>query len=230
RVVSTYSLTSANDVPERDPQDWTVLGSLDGTTWTTLDSRSRGPFEQRQQRTTFTIANPGAYRFYRVDFAPKPGVSHFQVAEVSLGDGDPATAWRVADAGAGASWQVELPAARALTGYALTTTTAGADLDPRSWRFEASNDGATWTTLDTRTDVASGSRGGERAFTVANTVAYALYRLTITSPGAFEVAGVALTGTGFDSRTRRAVVGYRRALDTAVGVHSTSFTTTAGTV
>lgn len=260
RVVSTYSLTSANDVPERDPQDWTVLGSLDGTTWTTLDSRSRGPFEQRQQRTTFTIANPGAYRFYRVDFAPKPGVSHFQVAEVSLGDvdlaqgdavyvsspsghageadgglvrsvdGDPATAWRVADAGAGASWQVELPAARALTGYALTTTTAGADLDPRSWRFEASNDGATWTTLDTRTDVASGPRGGERAFTVANTVAYALYRLTITSPGAFEVAGVALTGTGFDSRTRRAVVGYRRALDTAVGVHSTSFTTTAGTV
>src|SRR5690606_40219023 len=56
-------------------------------------------------------------------------------------DGDPATAWRVADAGAGASWQVELPAARALTGYALTTTPAGADLHPRARRVGAADDG-----------------------------------------------------------------------------------------
>jgi alpha-L-fucosidase 2 len=83
-VVGSYSLTSANDVPERDPQRWSVLGSHDGRDWTTLDTRERPPFEERHQRKTFEIAGPTAYRFYRVDFEPVAGVSHFQVAEVEL--------------------------------------------------------------------------------------------------------------------------------------------------
>ena len=38
-AVSRYALTSANDVPGRDPRDWTLSGSNDGTTWSTVDSR-----------------------------------------------------------------------------------------------------------------------------------------------------------------------------------------------
>ena len=83
-VVSTYTLTSANDVPARDPQKWTFSGSQDGKNWTALDSREQAPFEARRQAKQFTTTNSTAYLFYRFDFTPKPGVSHFQISEISL--------------------------------------------------------------------------------------------------------------------------------------------------
>ncbi len=39
-VVVRYALTAANDAPERDPRDWQLQGSNDGTSWTTLDTRT----------------------------------------------------------------------------------------------------------------------------------------------------------------------------------------------
>ncbi|WP_406422516.1 glycoside hydrolase N-terminal domain-containing protein [Streptomyces sp. NBC_00873] len=84
-AVSTYRLTSAEDVPDRDPQTWTFQGSTDGSAWTTLDTRSLpGPFESRNQTKEFTCSNSAAYSSYRFVFTPRPGVSHFQVAEIAL--------------------------------------------------------------------------------------------------------------------------------------------------
>ncbi|WP_270366091.1 glycosyl hydrolase family 95 catalytic domain-containing protein [Microbacterium algeriense] len=84
QATASYSLTSANDVPERDPQQWTLSGSDDGAAWTPLDARTGAPFEQRGMTKTYTFANTTAYRFYRLDFVPKAGVSHFQIAEIAL--------------------------------------------------------------------------------------------------------------------------------------------------
>src|SRR3954447_20024916 len=39
-AVQRYQLASANDSPNRDPQDWQFQGSNNGTDWTTLDSRA----------------------------------------------------------------------------------------------------------------------------------------------------------------------------------------------
>ncbi len=83
RAVTVYALTSADDVPTRDPQVWVLEGSADGKTWVELDRRSPGkPFEKRHQTKTFQIAKPGAYRFYRFNFTPQE--TYFQVAEISL--------------------------------------------------------------------------------------------------------------------------------------------------
>ncbi|SIO28030.1 glycosyl hydrolase family 95 catalytic domain-containing protein [Agromyces cerinus] len=259
-VVSAYSLTSAADVAARDPQEWTLLGSDDGTAWTTLDSRTGAPFEQRLQTKTYEFQNTTAYRFYRFDFVPKAGVSHFQVGEIGLVgidmaggglvyatspsghssdadralvrsvDGDPTTAWKVDDVGSGASWQLELPTKQALTSYVLTSAVDQPELDPRDWRLEASNDGLTWQALDTQAGVAFAARGEAKTFAFANTTAYSLYRLTFSAPGAFQLAGVAFLRSGFDTRTRSVVTDYRRALDTAVGVHVTQFATPGGRV
>jgi alpha-L-fucosidase 2 len=88
-AVAAYTLTSANDVPARDPQEWTFAGSNDGAAWTPLDTRSLpAPFESRAQSKTFSFTNTAAYRFYRFAFVPKSGVSHFQVAEIQLAGGD----------------------------------------------------------------------------------------------------------------------------------------------
>jgi NedA-like, galactose-binding domain len=38
QTITSYSVTSANDHNERDPKSWTLQGSNDGTSWTTLDT------------------------------------------------------------------------------------------------------------------------------------------------------------------------------------------------
>jgi alpha-L-fucosidase 2 len=84
RPVASYALTSADDVPARDPQDWVLAGSHDGKTWTELDRRVLDkPFESRHQTKQFTVAKPAPYRFYRFSFVPK-SAAHFQVAEIAL--------------------------------------------------------------------------------------------------------------------------------------------------
>jgi len=61
-TVVAYTLTSASDVPGRDPQQWTFAGSNDGAAWTTLDTRALPPFESRGQAKEFKFANTIAHR------------------------------------------------------------------------------------------------------------------------------------------------------------------------
>ncbi|MFE9115073.1 glycoside hydrolase N-terminal domain-containing protein [Streptomyces collinus] len=262
-TVASYRLTSANDVPQRDPQEWTFSGSTDGTAWTTLDRRTLdAPFEKRFQTREFTCADTTAYRFYRFDFVPKAGVSHFQVSEIGLAgvdlgaggtmylsspsghsegsgagsrptdisrsvDRDPATVWRVGAAAPAVVWQADLPRAVAVTSYSLTSAPDRPKDDPARWRFEASQDGRTWTTLDTQNpSTPFAGRGETRTFRFANSTAYRAYRLILTpraSSTGLQIAEIALEGKGFDTRTQRAVVDYRRSLDFVNGVHVTSF-------
>ncbi|MFB8188624.1 glycoside hydrolase N-terminal domain-containing protein [Microbacterium sp. NPDC055988] len=255
-AVSSYALTSANDVPARDPQDWRVEGSADGTTWITLDTRAEAPFPQRLLTKSFTLANTTAYAHYRIVFAPKAGVSHFQVGEIALGgvdlaqgsavyvsspsghadslvgsiDADPTTVWAVPTARSGAVWQVELGAKRVLGGYVLTSAPDAPEQDPRDWVVSGSDDGLDWKTLDTRSGETFPQRGSGRAFSFANSTAFAMYRISFSAPGAIRIGGIAFTGSGYSTAGAKAVVDYRRALDIADGTHSTHFATAQGTV
>ncbi len=87
-VVTTYTLTSANDSPERDPADWKLLGSNDGgSTWTTLDARANQVFTARFQKQTFAITNPSAYNIYRleIDRVYNPSAANsVQLSEIEL--------------------------------------------------------------------------------------------------------------------------------------------------
>src|SRR5699024_12223212 len=49
-VVTSYSITSANDVPERDPQDWTLQGSQDGEAWRSEERRVGKACRSRRAR------------------------------------------------------------------------------------------------------------------------------------------------------------------------------------
>ena len=85
--VERYTLTSADDVPTRDPERWTLEGSHDGQAWTVVDEQSLpAPFEQRHQAKSFTVARPGVFRHYRFTFVTKD--PSFQIGELSL-DGVP---------------------------------------------------------------------------------------------------------------------------------------------
>jgi len=86
-VVTRYSITSANDAPERDPLTWTFQGSTDGTTWATLDTRTNEDFPSRLQRREFSFANTTSYGYYRLNMTNNSGTV-LQVAEWEIFGGN----------------------------------------------------------------------------------------------------------------------------------------------
>ncbi|TQJ56345.1 GH92 family glycosyl hydrolase [Streptomyces sp. SLBN-115] len=85
--VNAYALTSANDSAERDPADWTLSGSADGTAWTPLDTRSGESFAERFQTRTYTLAAPSEYRHFRLEVTRNHGAGILQLADVRFGTG-----------------------------------------------------------------------------------------------------------------------------------------------
>jgi len=87
-VVTNYTITSANDAPERDPANWVLLGSNDGgATWATLDTQINQIFTGRYEPRAFPIANPAAYNLYRlrIDSVADPSTAiAVQLAEIQL--------------------------------------------------------------------------------------------------------------------------------------------------
>ena len=61
-TVVRYSLTSANDAPSRDPKDFAVQGSNDGSTWTDLDKRTGEKFSGRFATNTYSFTNTDRLR------------------------------------------------------------------------------------------------------------------------------------------------------------------------
>jgi hypothetical protein len=84
-TVQRYTVISANDKVERDPKDWQFQGSNDGTSWTTLDTQSGQAFANRFQLNSYTVATPGAYRYYRLNITSNNGDTSFvDLAEFGL--------------------------------------------------------------------------------------------------------------------------------------------------
>jgi hypothetical protein len=66
--LTSYSITSANDSPERDPADFQLLGSNDGgKTFTTVDSRTGVSFSGRFQKQTFAVSGSPTFKAYRLN-------------------------------------------------------------------------------------------------------------------------------------------------------------------
>lgn len=89
KAVNSYTLVSGNDCPERDPKAWILLGSTDGSAWTTLDSQSDVDFPQRNWEMTFYFDNTTEYLWYKLyvtEFHARDpyGVDRIQIAELTL--------------------------------------------------------------------------------------------------------------------------------------------------
>jgi hypothetical protein len=73
-----------------------------------------------------------------------------------------------------------LPEPTVVTAYRLTAGNDYRDRDPRDWRLRGSMDGLAWFTLDSQVGQSFPSRLQERGYDVANSTAYARYRLDIS--------------------------------------------------
>ncbi|MDG3005527.1 discoidin domain-containing protein [Paludisphaera mucosa] len=209
QLVKSYSITSANDTalyPGRAPRSWVLKGSNDGVNWTILDERTNAAVTANYLSRTYVVANPAAYRIYRLDDIVSNGDPIIQIGEIRF-DGAPAatsiSAARGDNARAGegaaqafdgdvqtkwldfssTSWiQYASPdgVARIVSQYAITSANDTAlypGRAPKSWKLEGSNDGQNWTILDTQTDAADTADFSTRVYHVSNPGPYRYYRL-----------------------------------------------------
>jgi hypothetical protein len=82
-ALTSYSITSANDSPERDPLNWILQASNDEVNWKTIDTKTGIDFPSRFQTMKFNCENTTAYGFYRLDMTNNSG-TNLQLAEIEL--------------------------------------------------------------------------------------------------------------------------------------------------
>lgn len=82
----SYILTSGGDAPGRDPRDWRVLGSNNGTDWTVVDTQSGQSWADSERGVSkkFTVATPGTYSYYRLDITANQKDNIIQLADWDL--------------------------------------------------------------------------------------------------------------------------------------------------
>lgn len=85
-AVDTLALTSGGDAPERDPENFDVLGSNDGgATWTTVAAFVGESFDDRVERKSFAVDNQLAFSTYRLSISKNKGDdSLMQITEIEL--------------------------------------------------------------------------------------------------------------------------------------------------
>ena len=88
QTVKIYSITSANDAPERDPSAWTLYGSTDGKTYTAIDKQSGVTFGDRHQVKTYTVDNSTAYQYYKLEITANGGAPMTQLSDLRLSNGE----------------------------------------------------------------------------------------------------------------------------------------------
>ena len=74
---------------------------------------------------------------------------------------------------------------KTITHYSITALATDMDSGdpahaPKTWTFQGSNDGSSWTTIDTQTNVAGWSSGEKRIYATSNTTAYRYYRVNVS--------------------------------------------------
>jgi hypothetical protein len=84
QVVKSYSIGTGNDFPTRDPMDWRLEGSNDGTIWNTVDTQTGQMFAARNTLYPYVISNMNAYNRYRLNVTAGNGASLCQISELQL--------------------------------------------------------------------------------------------------------------------------------------------------
>jgi alpha-L-fucosidase 2 len=206
-AVTQYKLVSGTGSTVTAPRDWQLLGSNDGTNWTTLDTRSSETFSAAGETKRYRITNAVPYAYYRLNVAATAGgAGGVQLAELQLWsrNGDPATAAsaqnstetsdKAFDGSTSTKWYntgsappawirygFGNAAGWAVTEYRVSSANDVQNRDPKDWQFQGSNDGTTWTTLDSRAGEVFASRLLTKTYTLINTTPWRYYRLYVSA-------------------------------------------------
>ncbi len=82
--METLVVTSANDVPDRDPMDFRLMGS-NGGAFVQVGIWSGEEFTERFQTRSFELSAPGTYATYMLEITKNRGdIALTQMAEIEL--------------------------------------------------------------------------------------------------------------------------------------------------
>ena len=209
-AISHYKLVASANHPDAAPVNWDFKGSFDGTTWTTLDSRTNETLPASPLAQWYAINNNTPYYFYRLDVTQTAGGSGSGVALAELGlystdasgamnastenqsepaanafDGQAGTKWFNGNSSSSGWLRYHFPngAGWAIGSYTLTSANDMPGRDPKSWTLEGSNNGGAWTVIDTRADEVFSERLQSRTFSTSNSRPWRHYRLSMSNSG-----------------------------------------------
>ncbi|WP_203896858.1 ricin-type beta-trefoil lectin domain protein [Virgisporangium aliadipatigenens] len=186
-TATRYTVTSANDAPDRDPRSWSLLASPDGTSWTTLDTRTDQVFATRFQTLSYPLTNTAAYRHYRLEVTANNGSPDFQLAELAI-------------FGAAAFAPMPPPAApdrltaAAVSGDQIRVTWRDNTRWESAVRLERSTDGLRWDWA--RTLPAGSTRYNDVGLPGSTTYHYRVRAENPTGGSTFTAPATATTGPG----------------------------------
>ncbi len=75
--------------------------------------------------------------------------------------------------------QLTFPTAQVIGAYTITSGNDAPDRDMKDWELVGSNDGTTWTVLDTRMNESFSGRNMTKRYETTNTTAYTQYRINV---------------------------------------------------
>ncbi|MCL1632073.1 GH92 family glycosyl hydrolase [Sporolactobacillus sp. CPB3-1] len=84
RRIKLYTLTSSEGRDTSDPKNWSVWGSNDGTNWDLLDTRVNQSFKWRGMTRGFSIKNPKAYAYYKLEVTKSSSDHPLALGEMQL--------------------------------------------------------------------------------------------------------------------------------------------------
>ena len=212
----------ANNETTRPPKAWTFEGSNDGDNWTVLDTRTGQTWSSGQVRS-YSFQNDDAYVYYKFDCTELNGATDYlmlweiefwgtapgevpvdltspsgTVTTTTAGDWvkpaknafDNGTAHNNDDrsihSGTTVDWIYTFDSPTKVNAYSLYSPgTAAYNYDkrmPKTWTFEAKNaEDATWTVLDTQSSETGWSALESRYYEFVNNTAYTSYRFAVTA-------------------------------------------------
>lgn len=81
---NNYSISSANDAEGRDPSEWRLYGSNDGSNYTLIDTRSGVTFSSRYETQNFTLSSTYTYKYFRFEIVSSREGLPPQISEITL--------------------------------------------------------------------------------------------------------------------------------------------------
>jgi hypothetical protein len=81
----------------------------------------------------------------------------------------------------GMEMQLSFPSTHIVGSYTLTSGNDAADRDPKSWQLLGSNNGTSWTVIDSRTGQSFDGRNQTKLFRTTNTTAFSRYKWYVSA-------------------------------------------------
>ena len=89
-LITSYSIVSGGDMPQRDPKSWNLYASENGTDFTLINSQKNIIFNARKEKKTFSVPNTEKYKYFKFEMTEMNTPTGYvpQISEIILETGN----------------------------------------------------------------------------------------------------------------------------------------------